>query len=366
MRRISTKALAATAIAGVAIVPFASQPASAAPPGLHVVKTLASSYVGPLQFAVDGNRVLVSDSFTSTLWAIGRTAPLATGGNPEQGGDIGGVAIDPASHAYAFTTTNAESHTHTTLTIRTPGHKAVVADLSGYERTKNPDHVRIYGVTGNNPLSSCVKDSLLKLTGLPARYRGQVDSHPYAVAALGNGAWAVADAGGNDIVNVSRTGHVSTIAVLPAQPPVTFTADFVHAAGGPDCLIGLKYRFESVPTDVELGPTGKMYATTLPGGEGAPGSVYRLYASGRHKLIATGFVSATNLAIGPHGGIYVAELFSGTISKVSHGAPQRLMSLPGVVALEWANGHLYASTAPAIVSGGDGPPAPGAVYLLGF
>ncbi len=41
------------------------------------------------------------------------------------------------------------------------------------------------------------------------------DSHPYAVASLGDGSWAVADAGGNDILKVDSRGHVSVIAVLP-------------------------------------------------------------------------------------------------------------------------------------------------------
>lgn len=70
--------------------------------------------------------------------------------------------------------------------------------------------------------------------------------------------------------------------------------------------------------------------------------------------MATGFGSATNLAIDPRGGVYVAELGAGRISKVECGRRQTVIELPGVVAVEWANGHLYASTAPGAV-GADGP-----------
>jgi hypothetical protein len=44
-----------------------------------------------------------------------------------------------------------------------------------------------------------------------------------------------------------------------------------------------------------------------------------------------------------------------------------VLTLPGVVADEWANGHLYASTAPAAASegGGSTPPPPGTIVELG-
>ena len=118
-------------------------------------------------------------------------------------------------------------------------------------------------------------------------------------------------------------------------------------------------------------PTTRLYVTTLPGGPGGsvnPGSVYRISRwGGKPQKIATGFNGATNLAIDPWGGIYVAELGAGTISKVVHGKPVPVLSLAGVVADEWANGHLYASTAPAAVApeGSTGPPAPGSIVVLG-
>jgi hypothetical protein len=359
VRVISLKRGATAAIGVAALIPFAAVPAYANTSNghsLHVARTLSSDFVGPLQFAVSGRHIYVADSFTSTLNLVGRSTPLATGPDPNTGGDIAGVAVDRHSSAVAYTSSNGD-HSTTTLTILRHGKRPVVADLSGFERRHNPDSVNHYGV--RNP-SQCVKDVLTSMD-IPVYYRGLVDSHPYSVTAIGNGSWAVADAGGNDIVKVDRWGHVSLIAVMPSQP-VTISAEFAAANNLPACVIGVTYKFEAVPTDVEVGRHGRLYVTTLPGGDvpGA-GSVYRVdqWTGSTHR-IATGFNGATNLAIDGRGDIYVAEIFSGTLSKVSWGKPRPVLSLPGLVAVEYANGHLYASTAPA-ASGGSGP---GTIVLL--
>ena len=329
-------------------------------PMLSVAKTLSDQFVGPLQFAVSGRRVVVADSFTSTLWEIGRSTPLATGPSPATGGDLAGVALGAGGRSFAYTTSTGD-HSSTGLTIRTNGRKPVVADLSGFESRVNPDRTMRYGVS--NP-SRCVADALAAAE-IPADYTGTKDSHPYAVAALDRGAWAVADAGGNDVLKVDRYGRVSVIAVLPAQP-ATITAEMAAELKLPSCVVGITYRFEAVPTDVEAGPHGALYVTTLPGGpegpsSGARGSVYRIDRNGHTARVATGFAGATNLAVDPRGTVYVAELGAGRISKVECGRTSTVAELPGVVAVEYANGHLYASLAPAL-SGGQ---APGSVVVLG-
>jgi hypothetical protein len=361
------RTLAALSVAAVVATPLIAQPAGAtarpgSPPSskLHVVKTLSSAYVGPLQFAVSGKKIFVADSFTSTLNLLGRSTPLATGGDPEQGGDLAGVAVDSRGQSLAYTSSNGD-HSSTKLTILTKGKKPVVADLSKFEKTHNPDGKTRYGV--DHP-SACVAKALSALQ-IPVSYKGEVDSHPYAVTYLGQGAWAVADAGGNDVLRVDHHGHISVISLLPRQP-VKITKQFAAANGLPACAIGVTYNFEPVPTDVEVGPHGKLYATTLPGGPegpsgGNPGSVYSLHANGKPGRVATGFAGATNLAVDARGNVYVAEISSGTISSIWHGAPRKQLSLPGVVGLEYANGHFYASTAP-LASGGSGP---GQILLLG-
>lgn len=328
---------------------------------LRVVRTLSSSYVAPLQFAISpGSRVYVADSATSTLNQIGVTKPIATGPSPKSGGDLAGVAIDPITRALAYTTSTGD-HKTTRLTILTPGAKPVVADLSGFEKTQNPDKINTYGTTSK---SACVA-AALKKAQQPVSYTGALDSHPYAVVSLGGGNWAVADAGGNDLLKVDRQGHVSLISVLPPQP-LLITAGIAKDNGLPACVVGITYKFEPVPTDVERGPNGGLLVTTLAGGpegpaNGDPGSVYSIAAHGVPVRIATGFNGATNLAVTPSGKIFVAELSSGWIAEVVNGHPRPVLYLPGVVGLEYANQGLYASTAPA-VNGGKGP---GSILKIG-
>jgi hypothetical protein len=348
---------------GIATVAgFGALPANAGGPSLHVVRTISSAYVMPLQFAVQGHSVYVADSATSALYKVGRSAPIARGpapsSNPEASGDLAGVAVAGEDIAY---TSSTGDHKDTRLTILHEGHKKVVS-LSTFEKRYNPDRRNSYGLEHAGSVSSKCKAELTA-GGAPLAYRGAYDSHPYAVASLGHGAWAVADAGGNDILKVDRWGHVSLIAVLPAQP-LKVTSAIATALQAPDCA-GVTYRFEPVPTDVEVGPHGKLYVTTLPGGPEDPsvgprGSVYQVGWGWTHR-VATGFAGATNLAITSGGCIYVAQLGSGAIAQVQDGHGVTVAMLPGVAGLEWADGHLYASTAP-VVTGGTGP---GTIVQLG-
>jgi len=270
------------------------------------------------------------------------------------------VAVRGASLAYTWT--KDESHSVTKLVVLRHGKVRLSVNLARFEKLHNPDrHIR-YGLTDPDDASATCKAQLAKATHGPVSYRGNVDSHPYAVTSLGHGAWAVADAGANAVLRVSASGHVSVISVIPG-PVVRLTAAFAKANGAPDCA-GLSYRFESVPTDVER-QGRSLYVTSLPGGPegpsaGANGSVFRIHHHHAHR-IATGFAGATNLAIGRHGTIYVAELSKGVISTVRHGRPHVVATLPGVVAVEYAHGSLYASTAPAAL----GQKAPGTVVRLG-
>ncbi len=96
----------------------------------------------------------------------------------------------------------------------------------------------------------------------------------------GKRSWIVADAGGNDLLKVNRHGKVSTIAVLPAQP-LRSPPRLRQHSDCPTALVGLTYKFEAVPTDVEVGRDGYLYVTTLAGGPespvlGARSSVYRV------------------------------------------------------------------------------------------
>jgi len=369
-RTIATLGTAAGCALALATAPAAT--AHPAPAQLVVTKTLSTgTYIGPLQFAVKGHKVLVADSFTATLNLLGRTAPLATFAG--EGSDIAGVAWGE-HHTYAYTESNA-THTDTFLVI-VGEHGTRKVNLAAFEKKYNPDKINHYGTTSNDP---CVIQALTPPPGPPgpegpqppAKYKGLVDSHPYSVVAAKHGSWIVADAGGNDILKVDKWGNIHVVAVLPPQPQV-ITAELASQFGGPNapaCLIGTTYNFEPVPTDVEFTRWGQLYATTL--GSVVPGnsSVYKIDWGHVHKIVG-GLTTATNLAIDGHGNIFAAQLFPGLVSEIPSGSHTAsvVAALPGVVAVEWANGKLYASTAPAAAAEGapsSGPPPFGTIVVLG-
>jgi streptogramin lyase len=227
--------------------------------------------------------------------------------------------------------------------VQPNGRSSVLADLLAYETTVNPDQGATYGFVPPLP-DSCAAAWPVADFG-PPTYNGQIDAHPYSVA-IGNGEYFVADAAANAILRVSANGRISTVAVLPGQP-IVLTADNVTALGLDPCVVGRTYNFEPVPTDVEIGPDGMLYVTTLPGGPEGPqlgprGSVYRVNPhSGAATRIATGFLGATNVAISPKGTIYVAELFANRVSKVVNGMPVVVAEVNQPAGLEYANGKLY-------------------------
>ncbi len=158
------------------------------------------------------------------------------------------------------------------------------------------------------------------------------------------------------------------MAVLPAQPLLVTEAvrEALNAEEEvlPECTLDQTLYFESVPTDVERGPDGKLYVTTLPGGPEDPSlgpraSVYRVDPrTGKTKKVASGLVSATGVAVSGNGTIFVAELFAGRIAKIKRGksTPTKYLStvLPGDV--EVRRGDLYATV--KVLIGPEGPEDP--------
>jgi hypothetical protein len=353
------RAAAVALVAGTGLAAVTGVGSAAASPAHHqyVVTTLPGGYVAPLQFAVDGRRIAVADSFASALYLVGHAAPIATGfpatQTEEESGDLAGVDITNGSIAY--TTTRAD-HTKTLLVVLRHGRKVLQADLGKYEQRANPDRAVTYGPTST--VSTTCKAQLDAIGAPSAAYTGQKDSHPYAVAGLPGGSWLVADAGGNDLLRVDRHGRVSTVAVFPAQP-LTITPQIAAAEGLSDC-VGVTYRFESVPTDVEVAH-GRVYVSTLSGSE-ADGRVYTVGWNGNLTQLAGGIPAATNIAVTPSGRVHVVELGTGIFSLTAHGL-QEDVALPNAAAVEWANGRLYASTAPVAASEGKDT-APGHVVIL--
>ncbi len=306
--------------------------------------------LAPFNLDIRGGTIRVADGFQNRVGRLKKDGSIATIAAKQPGAS--GVATSGDGKWLAFTTTVTKQdtfeNTASGLHLWGPMGTRIYANTHAYETKYNPDKVYHYGV--KNP-SKCVSDALkaMQPQPWPVSYKGGIDSHAYSVAALKN-RWVVADAGANALFSVSASGKVSTLAVLPPQP-YTFDKAGAAALKLPDCVIGVTYAFESVPTDVEVGRDGYLYVTTLPGGDespalGARGKVYRVHPrTGKATVVASGFLGATNLAIGRRGEVYVAELFGGKITKLSLGKRSTLVSLPGVVAVETApDGSVWAAT----------------------
>lgn len=323
--------------------------ASLAPAGAAatVSDPIIQGLAGPLGLAVtsDGT-VYVSQTFAGLLTSVGPNGGakvIASSSDPNA--SIAGVAATGKSNI-TFTLSGEDNGDYIGLIQRVQPNGTVktIGDPGTYEETRNPDRRNSYGFQGLT--AECAASVPEEIGGFP--YKGMVDSNAYAVALMPDGAMMVADAGGNDIVRVDNKGRIRTVAILPPVP-VTVTEDIAAMFGLPECTVGATYNFEPVPTDVELGPDGMLYVSSLPGGPeddslGARGRVFKVNPkSGAVTEIASGFLGATDLAVTPDGTIYVAELFGNQISKVVNGGPEMVAQLTEPAALEWANGKLYAT-----------------------
>ena len=314
---LSVSACAVLALAGTAVVsPAWAGGGHGSPPTAGAPVTITSGLVSPLSLEVDRNRVsYVSQNFAGLLTRVARdktTTVLASASAP--GNEISAVSSRDDTVYYAEV---APDHSSAVMkAIPAAGGTATqVADLYAHEASVNPDVAQAYGFQG---LPDTCADQFPEPGPMvsPPSYTGLVDTHPYASLALHNAIF-VADAGANAILRVTYDGTVSTVAVLPPQAPIVATPEVLAGAGLPACAAGFSYIAEPVPTDVEIGPDGWLYVTTLPGGPedptlGARGSVYKVNPkNGQMRLVAGGFTTATGLAVDPSGRIYVAELFGG-------------------------------------------------------
>lgn len=354
---LAAVALAATALGG----PAGAEDPAAKPNPNTIVKDLLS----PLSLAVaDDGTVFYSQNFAGSLHA------KRPGKQPQTvyqatvpGTEVGAVSVEDGTLRFATTfLPEEEGQGEPTAALMGLGKKGKIrklADLRKHEVTKNPDAGAVYGV--QDPPDGCEVPEFIQ------SYTGIVDSHPYATAQVG-GVTYIADAAGNDILKYGARGGLSTLAVLPPQP-VVLTEAAVEANELPECMVGLTLITEPVPTDVEVGPGGKLYVTTLPGGPedpslGARASVYRVDPkTGKFKKVVSGLLSATGLAVGATGKMYVAELFRGRISQVKPGGqPKGYLpaALPADVEIR-SNGDIYA-TIQALP--GDGEPPAGKVIRI--
>lgn len=347
-------AAATVGTAGTTIFGLTTAPAQAHQRTPHPSPvTIASGLISPLSLAVDGRgTIYTTQNFAGQLTKIshGKTSTVFA---TSDGSEVGGVSVSGSS--ITFTITGPKT---TVNRIDSRGHVRTLADVGAYEAKVNPDRRVTYGIKHLAP--SCAAQFPAEV---PASYTGLVDSHPYATT-IYRGDTYVADAAGNDILRIEQRGRIHTVAVLPALASV-ITAEAAAANGIPSCAVGKTYLFEPVPTDVEVGPGGWLYVSSLPGGPedaslGARGSVFKVNPRNGHVVqVAKGLLGATNLAVTPRGDIYATELFGNRISYIARGShtPKPFLNtlMPG--AAEWTPRGLYATN--QVLVGTDPGSAPG-------
>jgi hypothetical protein len=357
--RSLTTAIVATVAASLALTASAT-PATAKPSSKAALsaerKVLDASALAPFQVAVRGGTVWWTDGAKGVITRLKnghKTVVAHTAAD--------GVAVSGNKLAYSVTG-ESKGKPFSRLVIRRPGHKPKVVNTRHFEATKNPDGKVHYGIL--KKYSQCAADFFNGQQPGSARYTGIVDSHPYQLEALPHGAWAVAEAAGNGILRVSKSGHISVIALLPRQP-ITFTQAQVNALHAPQCVVGVQYAFEPVPTDVERDGRGNLWVSVLPGGPetpalGARGAVYKINKHGKVTRIKGGFSGATNLAVWK-GKVYVAELFGNKISTIRKGKIVTLHRVTTPVAVEATKHKLYVGKLAPGLLGPTGPTGPGEI-----
>ncbi|MGD9959295.1 ScyD/ScyE family protein [Nocardioides sp.] len=336
---------------------------TSAPAAPVVSDPIVSGLLAPLQIDLGTHgKIYVGQSFSGVLTRVNRDG--STTDLLAEPAGIDGVASGRRGIAYT-STDFTEGARSSLVKLRKPnGTVKTVADLWPYEEAKNPDARNNYGFLDLTPECAAEVDALPPpppdqgppVSGEP--YAGTADSHPYALANDGHGGWYVADAGMNTIMHIGKWGRISTVAVLPPQP-LEVSAEIAAMLGMPDCTVGSTYAFEAVPTDVEVARGGRLIVSLLPGGPedpsfGARGSVYEVkthwrghHRHGKHsrvKLIAGGFLGATNVALDERGRIYVSELFGGKVSVINRrGHVSTLVELPNPAGVEYKRGKVYVS-----------------------
>jgi hypothetical protein len=319
---------------------FSSAPATQAAPAPQPAaqKVLAKGLVAPLHVSVGYDRsVLVSEEFAGRLVRIAKNgarsvvyenAAWDVAGSDRQRGTIffaasqGAGPMDPRPLA---------GHIHS---IDSNGKHRMFGDLAALEKKENADGGIQYGF--RNLPAACAAQ-LPK--DVPVSYKGDVDSHPYGIEVAGTKVY-VADAGANSIVSVNvKSGKTKTVAVLPARPH-RVTAAQAAALQMPACIVGHTYRFESVPTDVTVGPDGWLYVSSLPGGPEDPalgprGAVFRVNPdTGQVRLFADRVMSPTGIETDADGNVYVASLFGKGVLRIDDDDRKQRVLLPAALAAD--------------------------------
>jgi hypothetical protein len=145
------------------------------------------------------------------------------------------------------------------------------------------------------------------------------DSNPYDIMPISGRAALVVDAAGNDLLRVDNRGRVDALAVFPPGDPVSIAPEVELAP-------------EAVPTSMAVGSDGYYYVGELTGFPATPdaSSIWKVAPDADNpvcpspdctKAFDGGFTSIIDLAVGPDGYLYVAELDESTWLAFTPGGP---------------------------------------------
>jgi hypothetical protein len=230
--------------------------------------------------------------------------------------------------------------------IATPAGKARPATLfnfAAFEAARNPDHGAGPGAKLGNP---------------------PIDSDPYALTAY-RGGYAVVDAAGNDLLQVTRHGRASVLAVFPTQTQ-RLSREVAKAIGAPGTMRSISVQ--SVPSSVAVGPDGALYVGELTGVPFTPGSarVWRVVPGRKPTVYASGFTNISDVAFDGRD-LLVLELAAhglldrsraGALIRVSPGGHKTVVAssvLTRPTGVAVAGGWIYVSTNGLSPGRGPGP-----------
>jgi hypothetical protein len=178
------------------------------------------------------------------------------------------------------------------------------------------------------------------LENLPA------DSNPFGLAALRDGSVLVSDAAGNDLLHVSKTGTIQTVARL--KPREVQTPEGLPGAGTPA-------QAEAVATSVTVGSDGAWYIGELRGYPATPGTseIWRVRPGttdavcdpaapwGACRRYADGLTSIVDLGAGPKG-IYAVTLSKQSWLAVESPTPPPGSEIGGLFLVRGGHSHHHA------------------------
>jgi hypothetical protein len=161
---------------------------------------------------------------------------------------------------------------------------AVMARFGPFEARHNPDHGRGTDVHYGDDFA--------------------IDSDPYSFVPY-RGGYAVADAGANDLLFVSRTGKVSLLAVFPTIREYAKAGTY-----GKSQKHAIEAQAQAVPTAVAVGPDGALYVGELGGIPYGVGTsdVYRVLPGHRPTVYARGLTAIGDIAFDREGRLLVLEI----------------------------------------------------------